>query len=82
MQSKTRHTWFSQPISPTLVRAWIGTEDQLKSLVAKGGYAPSHDDYNVHAVAPGPLPEQTMSWIEIQKPDGKTFVEPGKSLMG
>ncbi|MCH8149955.1 MAG: hypothetical protein IH987_18575, partial [Planctomycetes bacterium] len=36
----------------TVVRAWIGTEDRTLSLVGKGGYTPSHDDYDVHAIAP------------------------------
>lgn len=53
----------------TIVRAWIGTEDRTMSLVGKGEYAPSHDDYDVHAVAPDPLPEDVMWWVEIQKPD-------------
>ena len=54
----------------TIVRAWIGAEDRTLSFVGKGKYAPSHDDYDVHAVAPDPLPENTMWWIEIEKPDG------------
>ena len=40
----------------TVVRAWIGTEDRTLSYVGKGEYAPSHDDYDVHATAPDPLP--------------------------
>lgn len=54
----------------TIVRAWIGTEDRLSSVVGKGTYAPSHDDYDVHAEAPDPLPDNVMWWIEIEKPDG------------
>lgn len=54
----------------TVVRAWIGTEDRTLSYVGKGEYAPSHDDYDIHAVAPDPLPEDAMWWIEIEKPDG------------
>ncbi len=54
----------------TIVRAWIGTENRLQSVVGKGEYAPSHDDYDVHAVAPSPLPESVMWWIEVEKPDG------------
>ncbi len=65
----------------TTVRAWIGTEDRLKSLVAKAEYAPSHDDYDVHVGAPDPLPEGVMWWIEIQKPDGKKVVGSAKPLM-
>lgn len=58
----------------TVVRAWIGTEDRTMSLVGKGEYAPSHDDYDIHAVAPDPLPESAMWWIEIEKPDGTKVV--------
>lgn len=58
----------------TIVRAWIGTNDRTMSQVGKGEYAPSHDDYDVHAVAPDPLPEDVMWWIEIQKPDGTKLV--------
>ncbi|MGB0716806.1 MAG: hypothetical protein ACPGXK_13065 [Phycisphaerae bacterium] len=65
----------------TIVRAWLGTEDRLKSVVGKGEYAPSHDDYAIHAVAPKPLPEKTMWWVEIQKPDGKKIVGSVKPLM-
>ena len=65
----------------TIVRAWIGTADRFSSLVGKGTYAPSHDDYDIHAVAPSPLPENTMWWIEIETPDGKTSVGSAKALM-
>ncbi len=58
----------------TIVRAWLGTEDRTASLVGKGEYAPSHDDYDIHATAPDPLPEGTMWWIEIEKPDGAKVV--------
>ena len=53
----------------SVVRAWIGTEDRTLSAVGKGDYAPSHDDYDIHAVAPDPLPEGAKWWIEIEKPD-------------
>lgn len=66
----------------TIVRAWIGTEDRTWSLVSKGEYAPSHDDYDVHAVAPDPLPENVMWWIEIEKPDGTKVVGSVKPLLG
>lgn len=56
------------------IRAWIGTQDRLSSVVAKADYAPSHDDYDVHAVAPDPLPENAQWWIEITRPDGTTSV--------
>ena len=65
----------------TVVRAWIGTEDRTLSLVGKGGYAPSHDDYDVHAIAPDPLPDNVMWWIEIQKPDGTKLVGSIKPLL-
>lgn len=58
----------------TIVRAWIGTEDRTLSMVGKGEYAPSHDDYDIHTMAPDPLPEATMWWIEVEKPDGSKVV--------
>jgi hypothetical protein len=58
----------------TIVRAWIGTEDRTLSYVGRGDYAPSHDDYDIHAMAPDPLPENTMWWIEIEKPDGTKVI--------
>ncbi|HNO78117.1 MAG TPA: hypothetical protein PKN33_08650 [Phycisphaerae bacterium] len=58
----------------TIVRAWLGSEDRTLSVVSKGEYAPSHDDYDVHAVAPDLLPENVMWWIEIEKPDGTKLV--------
>ncbi|HRW55110.1 MAG TPA: hypothetical protein P5081_19740 [Phycisphaerae bacterium] len=64
----------------TVVRAWIGTEDKTMSMVGKGEYAASHDDYDVHAVAPSPLPEKAMWWIEIKKPDGTVHVGSAKPL--
>ena len=65
----------------TVVRAWIGTEDRTLSYVGKGEYAPSHDDYDIHAMAPNPLPENTMWWIEIEKPDGTKSVGSARPLM-
>jgi hypothetical protein len=65
----------------SIVRAWLGTEDRTMSQVSKGEYAPPHDDYDVHVVAPDPLPENTMWWIEIQKPDGSKVVSSAKPLM-
>lgn len=58
----------------TTVRAWIGTDDRTLSTVGKGEYAPSHDDYDIHAVAPDPLPDNAQWWVEIEKPDGTTAV--------
>jgi len=54
----------------TIVRAWIGSEDRTLSYVGKGDYAPAHDDYDIHAMAPDPLPADAMWWIEIEQPDG------------
>jgi hypothetical protein len=58
----------------TIVRAWIGTEDRTKSIVAKGEYAPSHDDYDLHTMAPDPLPDNAKWWVEIEHPDRTTAV--------
>lgn len=58
----------------SIVRAWIGTEDRTLSMVGKGDYAASHDDYDIHAVAPDPLPANAMWWIEVEKPDGTKVV--------
>lgn len=65
----------------TTVRAWIGTEDRTLSTVGKGEYTPSHDDYDIHAVAPDPLPENAMWWIEIEKPDGTKVLGSAKPIM-
>jgi len=65
----------------TVVRAWIGSEDRTLSFVGKGEYAPSHDDYDIHAMAPDPLPESTMWWIEIEKPDGTKVVGSARPIM-
>ncbi len=65
----------------TIVRAWIGTEDRTLSYVGKGEYAASHDDYDIHAVAPDPLPENPLWWIEIEKPDGTKVVGSTQPIM-
>ena len=65
----------------TIVRAWLGTEDRTLSYVGKGEYAPSHDDYDIHAMAPDPLPENTMWWIEIEKPDGTKVVGSARPIV-
>ncbi|MHC4377457.1 MAG: hypothetical protein ACYS26_12725 [Planctomycetota bacterium] len=54
----------------TAVRAWIGTEDRMLSLVGKAEYVAAQDDYDLHAIAPDPLPEDVRWWIEIEQPDG------------
>lgn len=58
----------------SIVRAWIGTEDRTLSTVGKGEYAPSHDDYDIHTMAPDPLPADAKWWVEVEKPDGTTAV--------
>lgn len=58
----------------SLTRAWIGTEDRTMSSVGKGEYAASHNDYDIHAVAPDPLPDNASWWLEIEKPDGTKAV--------
>jgi len=65
----------------TVVRAWIGTEDRTLSLVGKGEYAASHDDYDIHATAPDPLPADTKWWFEIEKPDGTKLVGSVQPIM-
>jgi hypothetical protein len=61
----------------TVVRAWIGTDDRTLSFVGRGDYAPSHDDYDVH----DPLPENSMWWIEIEKPDGTKVVGSARPIV-
>ncbi len=58
----------------TIVRAWIGTEDRTMSAVGKGKHTPSHDDYDIHAIAPSPLPDDAKWWVELEKPDGTKVV--------
>ena len=58
----------------TVVRAWIGTDDRTLSATGKGEYAPSHDDFDIHAIAPDPLPNGAKWWLEIEKPDGTKTV--------
>lgn len=65
----------------TVVRAWIGGQDRTLSFVGKGEYAHSHDDYDIHAIAPDPLPANTMWWIEIEKPDGAKVVGSAKPIL-
>jgi len=58
----------------TIVRAWIGSEDRTMSTVGKGEYAPSHGDYDIHTMAPDPLPDGVKWWVELEKPDGTKLV--------
>lgn len=62
------------------VRAWIGTADRTLSYVGKGDYAPSHDDYDVHASAPDPMPDGARWWVEVEKPDGTKSVGSAEML--
>lgn len=65
----------------TIVRAWLGTEDRTASYVGKGEYAASHDDYDIHATAPDPLPDGVKWWIEIVKPDATKHVGSAKPIL-
>lgn len=65
----------------TIVRAWIGTEDRTLYYVGKGEYAASHDDYDVHATAPDPLPAGAMWWVEIEQPDGTVLVGSARPIL-
>ena len=56
------------------VRAWIGTDDRLSSTVAKAEYVEGEHAYELHAVAPDPLPENAMWWIEVEAADGTKSV--------
>lgn len=58
----------------SIVRAWIGTEDRTLSQVGKGIYAAGHGDYDIHTMAPSPLPEGVKWWVEVEKPDGTKVV--------
>lgn len=58
----------------SIVRAWIGTEDRTLSMVGKGVYTSSHGDYDIHTMAPSPLPEGVQWWVELEKPDGTKHV--------
>ena len=65
----------------TIVRAWIGTGDRTLSYVGKGEYAPAHDDYDIHATAPDPLPDNPEWWIEIERPDGTRLVGSAQPIL-
>ena len=62
----------------TVVRAWIGTEDHTLFNRQNGEYAASKDEYDIHSIAPDPLPKNVMWWIEIEKPDGAKAVGSAK----
>ena len=56
----------------TIVRVWLGTEDRDQYIVTKADYTASKRAYDAHAVAPDPLPQNAMWWVEVEKPDGTT----------
>lgn len=58
----------------TVVRAWIGTEDRTLSYVGRGDYSAAAKVYDIHAMAPDPLPTNAQWWIEIERPDGQKLV--------
>ncbi len=64
----------------TVVRAWIGTEDRTLSMVGKGDYTAASNRFDIHAAAPRILPENTLWWIEIEKPDGTKVVGSAKPI--
>ncbi len=63
------------------VRVWIGTEDRTLSFVGKGEYDTATGAYDVHTMAPDPLPENTMWWIEIEKSDGTKVLGSANTIM-
>ncbi|MEZ6020268.1 MAG: hypothetical protein R3F17_09245 [Planctomycetota bacterium] len=64
-------SWSNSPTTTKAppLRAWIGTEDRTASS-GQGEYTASHDDYDVHAMAPEPLPDGAKWWIELELPAG------------
>jgi hypothetical protein len=58
----------------TVVRAWIGLEDRTLSSVGMGQYASKGNRYDIHMLAPKPLPANAKWWVEIEKPDGTQAV--------
>jgi hypothetical protein len=65
----------------TVVRAWIGTRDRTLSYVGKGEYAATHDDYDIHATAPDPLPPGALWWIELEQPDGTKLLGSAQPIL-
>lgn len=63
------------------VRVWIGTEDRTLSFVGKGEYAVINDAFEAHTMAPDPLPENAMWWIEIEKADGSKVIGSAQPVM-
>ena len=54
----------------TVVRGWLGSAERTQSYIGLGAYAPSHDDYDLHALAPDPLSAEVAWWVELELPDG------------
>lgn len=63
------------------IRAWLGTSDRTLSYVGKAEYDNRRTQYDVHATAPDPLPEDVMWWIEIEKTDGTSATGSIKPFM-
>ncbi|MFG0243561.1 MAG: hypothetical protein ACF8R9_12315 [Phycisphaerales bacterium JB054] len=53
-----------------IVRAWIGSEDRLASIVGKGEFDSAKGVYDIHAEAPTPLSPDAKWWVEIETEDG------------
>jgi len=66
----------------TIVRAWLGGEDRTLYRVEKGHFVADEGVYDVHVIAPAPLPDNAMWWIEIEKPDGSKAVGSTKPITG
>lgn len=64
----------------TVVRAWIGSEDRTLSMVGKGDYTASTNQYDIHAGVPSEVSSTTMWWIEIEKPDGTKMIVSAKPI--
>ena len=65
----------------TVVRAWIGTDDRTLSFVGMGEYTASSNQYDIHAIAPETLSDDTMWWIELEKTDGSKLIGSAKPIM-
>jgi hypothetical protein len=64
----------------TAVRAWIGTEDRTLSFVGRGDFNATSNVYDIHAIAPNPLPADAKWWIEVEKSDGTRVVGSAKPI--
>lgn len=62
------------------VRAWIGGEDRTLSQVGLGHYDADESLYDIHAIAPKPLAEDAMWWIEVERSDGTKVFSTAKPL--